>query len=129
MGTAIEVNHVWKKFYRGEFNDSLRDAIPAMFKSMVGLGPSRAELQKNEFWALKDVNFKVEEGESVALIGHNGAGKSTLLKIFSKILKPNRGNIKANIFFLDSIHLGKDSILYFLLLFIFSFIFLIKLCS
>ena len=96
MSTAIEVNHVWKKFNRGEFNDSLRDAVPAMLKSMVGLGPSRAELQKNEFWALKDVNFKVEEGESVALIGHNGAGKSTLLKIFSKILKPNRGNIKVN---------------------------------
>ncbi len=96
MGTAIEVNHVWKKFNRGEFNDSLRDAVPAMLKSMVGLGPSRTELQKNEFWALKDVNFKVEEGESVALIGHNGAGKSTLLKIFSKILKPNRGSIKVN---------------------------------
>ena len=96
MGTALEVNHVWKKFNRGEFNDSLRDAVPAMLKSLVGLGPSRAELQKNEFWALKDVNFKVEEGESVALIGHNGAGKSTLLKIFSKILKPNRGNIKVN---------------------------------
>ncbi|MBQ3349635.1 MAG: ATP-binding cassette domain-containing protein [Thermoguttaceae bacterium] len=96
MGTAIEVNHVWKKFYRGEFNDSLRDAIPAMLKSMVGLGPSRTELQKGDFWALKDVDFKVEEGESVALIGHNGAGKSTLLKIFSKILKPNRGNIKVN---------------------------------
>lgn len=96
MGTAIEVNHVWKKFYRGEFNDSLRDAVPAILKSMVGLGPSRAELQKNEFWALKDVNFKVEEGESVALIGHNGAGKSTLLKIFSKIIKPNRGSIKVN---------------------------------
>ena len=96
MGTALEVNHVWKKFNRGEFNDSLRDAIPAMLKSLVGLGPSRAELQKNEFWALKDVNFKVEEGESVALIGHNGAGKSTLLKIFSKILKPNRGSIRVN---------------------------------
>jgi ABC-type polysaccharide/polyol phosphate transport system ATPase subunit len=96
MGTAIEVNHVWKKFYRGEFNNSLRDAVPAMLKSLVGLGPSRTELQKGDFWALKDVNFKVEEGESVALIGHNGAGKSTLLKIFSKILKPNRGNIKVN---------------------------------
>ena len=96
MGTALEVNHVWKKFNRGEFNDSLRDAIPAMFKSLIGLGPSRAELQKNEFWALKDIDFKVEEGESVALIGHNGAGKSTLLKIFSKILKPNRGSIRVN---------------------------------
>ncbi|MBR5709990.1 MAG: ABC transporter ATP-binding protein [Thermoguttaceae bacterium] len=96
MGIALEVNHVWKKFNRGEFNDSLRDAIPAMLKSMVGLGPNKTELQKNEFWALKDVDFKVEEGESVALIGHNGAGKSTLLKIFSKILKPNRGSIKVN---------------------------------
>lgn len=96
MGTALEVNHVWKKFNRGEFNNSLRDAIPAMLKRLVGLGPSRTELQKNEFWALKDIDFKVEEGESVALIGHNGAGKSTLLKIFSKILKPNRGSIRVN---------------------------------
>ena len=96
MGTAVEVNHVWKKFNRGEFNNSLRDAVPAMLKALIGRGPSRAELQKNEFWALKDVDFKVEEGESVALIGHNGAGKSTLLKIFSKILKPNRGTIQVN---------------------------------
>lgn len=96
MPVALEVNHVWKKFFRGEFNDSLRDAISALCKSLVGLGPSREELQKGDFWSLKDVDFKVEEGETVALIGHNGAGKSTMLKILSKILKPNRGSIKAN---------------------------------
>ena len=42
-------------------------------------------------WALRDVNFNVEEGETVALIGNNGAGKSTLLKILSRIIKPTTG--------------------------------------
>lgn len=58
--------------------------------------PQSNGTSKERVLGLKDVDFNVEEGESVALIGHNGAGKSTLLKIFSKILKPNRGNIKVN---------------------------------
>ena len=91
MGTALEVNHVWKKFYRGEFNDSLRDAVPAILKSMVGLGPSRAELQKNEFWALKDVSFSVKEGEVLGFLGPNGAGKSTTMRMITGFLPPTSG--------------------------------------
>jgi homopolymeric O-antigen transport system ATP-binding protein len=45
------------------------------------------------FWALKDVTFKVDHGESVGLIGRNGAGKSTLLKILSRITRPTSGEI------------------------------------
>lgn len=96
MGTALELNHVWKKFHRGEFNDCLRDAIPAFFKSLFGLGPKKDELAQKDFWALSDIDFKVEEGERLGIIGHNGAGKSTLLKILSQIIAPNRGSMKVN---------------------------------
>ncbi len=47
-----------------------------------------------EFWALKDVNFQVEAGETLGIIGRNGAGKSTLLKVLSQITPPTTGEIK-----------------------------------
>ena len=46
-----------------------------------------------EFWALKDLSFNVEQGERLAIVGHNGAGKSTLLKILSRITAPTEGRI------------------------------------
>ncbi|MDO4574083.1 MAG: ABC transporter ATP-binding protein [Planctomycetia bacterium] len=93
---AVEVDHVWKRFHRGEYFDCLRDAVPAFFKSLCGLGPKDSELGRGDFWALKDIHFQVKRGESFGIIGHNGAGKSTMLKILSKIIKPNRGSVTMN---------------------------------
>ncbi len=49
--------------------------------------------KKEEFWALQNINFNVQQGDTVGIIGKNGAGKSTLLKILSKITPPTSGKI------------------------------------
>lgn len=51
------------------------------------------QYKKEQFWALKDINFKINEGEVVGIIGHNGAGKSTLCRVLTKILVPDQGSI------------------------------------
>ncbi len=51
------------------------------------------KLHYNEFWALTDVSFEVEEGERLGILGFNGAGKSTLLKVIAGVLKPTKGKV------------------------------------
>lgn len=52
------------------------------------------KLNTGDFWALRDLNFTIFEGEVVGIIGHNGAGKSTLCKLMTRILAPDEGLIK-----------------------------------
>lgn len=53
----------------------------------------KGDLGRQEFWALKDINFNVLRGEAFGLVGVNGSGKSTLLKLIAKVMKPTRGSI------------------------------------
>ena len=62
----------------------------------IGETNDRATKGESEYvWALKDINFKVEQGDVVGIIGRNGAGKSTLLKLLSKVTGPTTGCIRA----------------------------------
>jgi lipopolysaccharide transport system ATP-binding protein len=80
---AIEVENLSKLYYLGgSMSGSVREALSNFGKRQ----------EKQELWALKDVSFSVNQGETLGIVGKNGAGKSTLLKILSRITKPTSGS-------------------------------------
>ena len=107
MSTAIEFNNI-SKLYRlglvssGTLSNDLKRwwTMNILHKEdpfmKVGSVNDRSKAADSEYvWALKDIDFKVEQGDVVGIIGKNGAGKSTLLKLLSKVTSPTTGTIKA----------------------------------
>lgn len=95
MDIVIEFNNVSKKFKKGK-KLLLKEALLDIFK------PDKTE----DFWALKDLNFKVHKGETLGIIGVNGSGKSTILKLIAGVLFPDKGKIKINGRIVPLIELG-----------------------
>jgi len=82
---VICVEHVSKKFVLAhERSMSLAQAARSMFSRTT----------REDFWALNDISFDVEQGETVGIIGRNGAGKSTILKLITGIMQPTKGRIR-----------------------------------
>ncbi len=84
----IELHGVWKQYRIGASYDSLRDTIPALVKRLLG---RNGYTDEGLFWALQDLTFHVQRGETLGIIGPNGAGKSTILKLLSKIIRQTKG--------------------------------------
>lgn len=103
---AIKVENLSKQYRLGEIGTgTLSHDLNRFFArirgkedpySIIGQTNDRTATAESDYvWALKDINFEVEKGEVLGIIGRNGAGKSTLLKLISQITSPTTGTIKA----------------------------------
>ena len=105
MSIAIQAENISKAYQIGEFSTgTISRDIERWWALMRGkedpylkIGETNDRSTKgtsNVVWSLKDINFDIQQGDAVGIIGKNGAGKSTLLKILSRVTTPTTGKVK-----------------------------------
>lgn len=102
MKKIIEVENLSKKYTISRERDAYNTLVGAISKKTKQLkhylkhplSSLPKQHSQEEFWALKDVSFSVNEGDRLGIIGRNGAGKSTLFKLLSRITSPTSGQAK-----------------------------------
>jgi ABC-type polysaccharide/polyol phosphate transport system ATPase subunit len=85
---VIRSGEIWKRFRREQRFPGVRDEFRRLTRKL------RGEPAPGWFWALRDVDFEVNPGSSVGLVGVNGSGKSTLLKILTRVMYPTAGRVE-----------------------------------
>lgn len=85
---AVDVNHVTMRY---NISSQKVDNLKEYFIKFV-----KKEIMYNEFLALNDVNFQLNKGDRLGILGLNGAGKSTLLKVIAGVQKPSEGSVTVN---------------------------------
>ncbi|UCC39601.1 MAG: ABC transporter ATP-binding protein [Candidatus Aminicenantes bacterium] len=88
----VVVSGLSKKFCRN-FKRSLWYGLQDISSELIGRERYRAKLRNDEFWALKNINLELKQGELIGLIGPNGAGKTTFLKLLTGLIRPDEGEI------------------------------------
>jgi ABC-2 type transport system ATP-binding protein len=86
---TIEVRNVWKEY-------ALAIQRPRTLKAALVETLRGQRLERTRIWALEDVSFRIEPGESFGIVGTNGSGKSTMLKLLTGISKPTQGSVTVN---------------------------------
>ncbi|WP_136810713.1 polysaccharide ABC transporter ATP-binding protein [Desulfosediminicola flagellatus] len=104
--SVIEVDDLWKEYRLGVIgHGTLTHDLQSWWAKFRGnedpnekissyIAGQEKQIDGNRFWALRNINFEIKQGEILGIIGKNGAGKSTLLKLLSRVTAPTRGNIK-----------------------------------
>lgn len=94
MTPVIQFTNVSKRYNLGLTRTSLPSILSQWVKPLLGKQGNATD--KKIYWALQDVSFAMEKGQSLALVGPNGAGKSTILKLLAKITNPTTGKVEVN---------------------------------
>ena len=92
---AISVDNISKRYRKGQTSyHTLREDLYNLTGSLIHLRKRRPEdTDEKHIWALRDVSFRIDQGEKVGIIGRNGSGKTTLLRLLAGITRPTKGKI------------------------------------